>query len=273
MQGAAFPPRPKGLGIHAEYLMKLTLKLIGATACAAAVSLTVGSAASAATVLNINSTVLNTGSCTSATGCPESYYVTDQGSGTIAVSGTAMSSFGFSDSFNQPGTNTNIVTASNFGATAIGANTQYPWNFQDNILISTSGTSVQLSAISTLTNVTDLQIRLISLVNPGTGSNFDVTSATTTAAALVGGPTVTTIINGWTNFAAPPAGVDYTATLPATINPGNYIIQIRGEAATGSSYSGTATFTPVPLPATALLLFSGVAGVMGFARRRRAIPA
>jgi hypothetical protein len=180
-----------------------------------------------------------------------------------------MSSFGFSDSFNQPGTNTNIVTQSNFGATAIGTNTGYPWNFQDNILISTSGTSVQLSAISTETNVSDLQIRLISLVNPATGTNFNVTSSTTTAAALVGGPTVTTIINGWTNFAPPGSGVDYTATLPATINPGNYIVQIRGEAAAGSSYSGTATFMPVPLPAPAWLFLSGAAGVTAFARRRR----
>ncbi len=251
--------------------MKLTL--IGATACAVAVSLTAGAAASAATVLNINSTILNAGSCTAATSCPEAYSATDQGSGTIAVSGSAMSSFGFSDSFNQPGTNTNIVTGSNFGATAIGTNTQFPWNFQDNILISTSGASVQLSAIATLTNVTDLQIRLISLVNPATGTNFDVTSATSTAAALVGGPTVTTVIDSWTNFAPPGTGVDFTASLPTSVNPGNYIIQIRGEAAAGSTYSGTATFTPVPLPAAAWLLISGGLGVFGFARRRRAIPA
>jgi hypothetical protein len=74
------------------------------------------------------------------------------------------------------------------------------------------------------------------------------------------------------NFVAPPVGVDYTATMLNTIAAGNYILQIRGEAAAASTYSGTITFTPVPLPATVIMLLSGL-GLLGVvaARRRTAV--
>jgi hypothetical protein len=52
-----------------------------------------------------------------------------------------------------------------------------------------------------------------------------------------------------------------------SIAAGNYILQIRGEAAAGSTYSGTITFTPVPLPGTVIMLLSGL-GLLGAALRR-----
>jgi PEP-CTERM motif len=114
--------------------------------------------------------------------------------------------------------------------------------------------------------VSDLQVRIIALNDPTTGNPFDVTSAAS-AGALLGAGGVVTIENGWVNFAAPPAGVDFTATMLNSIAAGNYVLQIRGEAATGSTYSGTITFTPVPLPGTLIMLLSGL-GLLGAALRR-----
>jgi hypothetical protein len=211
----------------------------------------------AATVTDINSTITNAGSCTLANTCPESYAAaTYPGSITQVMNVPPAASFGFTNSFNQ-GSNTS--TGSNLGASATGSGA--PWNFQDNILFTTNGAAVQAQAIAQLTNVSDLQVRIIALKNPATGTSFDVTSAAS-ASALLGGPSVVTIENGWTTFLAPLSGVNYTATMLNTIASGNYILQVRGEAASGSSYSGTVTFTPVPLPANLTLLLSGL-GLLG----------
>lgn len=219
----------------------------------------------AATVTNINSTITNVGSCTLAQSCPEGYLVaTYPGSTTQVVNVPPAASFGFTNSFNQ---GSNVSTGSNLGASATGSGA--PWNFQDNILFSTNGAAVQAQAIAQLTSVSDLQIRVIALNNPATGNPFDVTS-TANASALLGAGGVVTIENGWVNFEAPPVGVDYTATMLNTIAAGNYILQIRGEAAPASTYSGTITFTPVPLPATVIMLLSGL-GLLGVVAARRRI--
>src|ERR1700722_5277758 len=216
----------------------------------------------AATVTNIDSTITNSGSCTLANSCPESYLVaTYPGSTTQVVNVPPAASFGFTNSFNQ---GSNVSTGSNLGASATGSGA--PWNFQDNILFTTNGAAVQAQAIAQLTSVSDLQVRIIALNNPATGNPFDETSSAN-ASALLGGSGVVTIENGWMNFVAPPAGVDYTATMLNSIAAGNYILQIRGEAAAGSTYSGTITFTPVPLPGTVIMLLSGL-GLLGAALRR-----
>lgn len=216
----------------------------------------------AATVTDINSTITNSGTCTSTTGCPENYLVNSySGSGTEVVNVPPAASFGFTDSFNQTG---NVSTGSNLGVSATG--TGAPWNFQDNILFDTNGGAVQAQASALLTNVSDLQIRIIALNNPATGTPFDVTSSAN-ASALLGGSGVVTVENGWTNFVSGP--IDYTATMLNSIAAGDYILQIRGEAAAGSSYSGTINFAPVPLPGTLVMLLSGLGllGVVGSQRR------
>jgi hypothetical protein len=232
------------------------ISIVGLVACSAA-------PAFAATVTNINSTITNSGSCTSVTGCPENYLVNSySGSGTEVVNVPPTASFGFTDSFNQTG---NVSTGSNLGVSATG--TGAPWNFQDNILFDTNGGAVQAQASAFLTNVSDLQIRIVALNNPATGTPFDVTSAAN-ASALLNGNAVVTVENGWTNFVSGP--IDYTATMLNSIAAGDYILQIRGEAAAGSSYSGTVTFAPVPLPGTLVMLLSGLGllGVAGAQRRR-----
>jgi PEP-CTERM motif len=215
----------------------------------------------AATVTNINSTITNSGSCTSVTACPEDYLVNSYGgNGTEVLNVPPAASFGFTDSFNQTG---NVSTGSNLGISATGTGT--PWNFQDNILFDTNGGAVQAQASALLTNISDLQIRIIALNNPATGTPFDVTSAAN-ASALLNGSGVVTIENGWTNFVSGP--IDYTATMLNSIAAGDYILQIRGEAAAGSSYSGTVTFAPVPLPGTLVMLLSGL-GLLGVVSAQR----
>jgi hypothetical protein len=219
-----------------------------------------------ATVTNINTTITNAGSCVLVTGCPENYGVYSYaGSTTQMINTPTSASFGFTDSFNQ---GSNQSTGSNLGASATGSGA--PWNFQDNILFDTTGAAVQAQASALITNVSGLQVRIISLTNPATGTPFDVTSAAS-ASTLLGGPGVVTVENGWTTFLAGP--IDYTATMLKAVPAGDYILQVRGEAQAGSSYSGTIAFTAVPLPGALIMLLSGLGllGAAGAKRRRSAI--
>ena len=223
---------------------------LGLAATAGAMAPAIG-----ATVTDINSTITNAGSCTLTSTCPESYIVKNYtGSITQMITVPPSASFGFTDSFNQSG---NVSTGSNLGASATGSGG--PWNFQDNILFDSTGAAVQAQASAIFSNVSDLQIRIISLTNPATGNPFDVTSASN-ASALLGGPTVVTIENGWTTFLIGGTG-DYTATMLNAVPAGDYILQVRGDATAGtaSSYSGTIDFTPVPLPNSLMMMLSGLA--------------
>jgi hypothetical protein len=237
------------------------LSVAAAMACSSAPSL-------AATILDINSTITNAGTCSYSptSPCPENYTVsTVPGSTTQSVTGSA--SFGFSDSFNQ---GTNLYTGSDLGPSATGSTP--PWNFQDNILYTSTAATVQAQVsglTANLSGVSNLQVRIISLTDPSTGNPFAVTgSAANTnanAMALLGGSSVVTIENGWTNINAGP--VNYSATMLSNIAAGSYILQIRGEAVGASSYSGTIQFTAVPLPGSLILLLSGL-GLLGVSTRR-----
>jgi hypothetical protein len=217
----------------------------------------------AATVTDINSTITNAGSCTLTTGCPESYLTANQGSAIQVVNVPPAQSFGFVDSFNQGAGSTNVQTGSNFGAAATGSGA--PWNFQDNILFTTNGAQVQAQAIAQQTNVSGLQIRIISLTGISDLQSYVTSSAN--AATLLGGKSpVVTVQDGWQNLQV--GSVDVTATMASPIPAGSYVLQVRGEAASGSTYSGNITFTPVPLPLASWLLLSGMGG-MGLLVRRR----
>lgn len=226
--------------------------------------------ASAATVTNIASTITNAPYppaliCTLVNSCVESYTVTGQGGVNQAETVPPQLSFSFGDSFNQV---SNLSTGSNLGVSATcGLPGCQAWNFQDNILFSTNGSVVQAQASSTLTNVTNLQARIVQLIP---NQNAVYTNTNANAKTLLG-PTsagLISVVDGWANFANPILGIDYTGTLPHPLAPGSYVLQIRGEAATGSSYAGTLTFTPVPLPSTIWLMLSGLLG-MGLGLRRR----
>jgi hypothetical protein len=111
--------------------------------------------------------------------------------------------------------------------------------------------------------MTDLQARIVSATDSN-GNPVPVTTNTNAAGQeLVGGAPLLTIINGWTTYTA--GEEDFTALMPADVPAGNYILQIRGEAANPSgSYGGTITFDVVPLPAALPLLLSGLMGWVGF---------
>ena len=75
-----------------------------------------------------------------------------------------------------------------------------------------------------------------------------------------------------------PAGAVYDATMSggtdtlyATLNPGTYVLEVRGvvTGSTGGSYAGTLQVAPVPLPAALPLLLSGLGLLGGLIRPRQ----
>jgi len=220
---------------------------VGLLACAGLSGLLVGQHASADTVLPLSSTVINTGTTSS-----ENYEVLATGNAPPTVSPTVTYDLG--DTFNQSGSTS---TSSDFGASATG--TGGPWNFQDNYNFSTTGATIHGTEIAFTTDLTDLQARIISQTGVSNSNGQQ----------LVGGSGVVTIINGWTTFTA--GSVDWTVLMPALVPAGNYILQIRGEAATPGSYGGTLTFDPVPTPAALPLLLSGLGAVGPLFLRRRVL--
>lgn len=87
-------------------------------------------------------------------------------------------------------------------------------------------------------------------------------------------PTLGTPVGGAIDAWTSPIGMIGTvAVLPTTVlNPGTYVLEIRGNVtgSSGGSYAGTLNVTAVPLPAAAWLLGSGLVGLAGVARKRKA---
>jgi hypothetical protein len=224
---------------------------------------------------NIASTIWNQATCTtqSVPYCSsENYAIVNEGGTNQAVTVPPTGSFGFVDSFTQ-GTNfgSNLGVSAYYGSAQTEAGA--PWNFQDNILFSTNGAAAQAQAIATMSSasgVSDLQIRIISATNPGTGNPWDVTNAAN-AATLLGPNGGVTVVpgDGWQTYNF--AGTDFTVTDSGSLT-GYYILQVRGEAANGATYSGNISFTAVPLPSAGWLMLSGLAGA-GLLVRRRSAPA
>jgi len=146
-------------------------------------------------------------------------------------------SYSLGNSFNESG---GVTTGSDFNLSGTGG----PWNFQDDFYFATTGATIQTAVISNLlSNVSDLQVRLI----PAAGNG----------PPTIGSPAGGTLVDSWQSFNLG-AGGSYNETLPTGFAAGDYILQIRGEAGASASYSGTISFTPVPLPAAVWLLISGL---------------
>jgi hypothetical protein len=158
-------------------------------------------------------------------------------------------SYSLGDSFNESGA---VTTGTNFSISGTGG----PWNFQDDFYFSTTGATIQTAVISNLfSNISDLQVRLIQAAgNP---------------APTIGTPVGATLVDSWQTFDLGLGG-SYNETLPTGFAAGAYVLQIRGEAGADSSYGGSISFAPVPLPASVWLMLSGIGGLIAIAHRRKA---
>ena len=169
---------------------------------------------------------------------------------------TSGGSYFYGDGFGGPQT---AITAAGVPANTFG--------FYDNYVFTITGSNadtitstVSLGSGGSGTQIINLDAQLFQVTgNPNlpsfTPSNTVNDTLSTTSFTLAPGVTSTTVI------------LDPTAALAA----GEYVLEIRGQAAgaAGGAYSGVLNVTPVPVPASAWLLISGLGGAGLFARKRR----
>lgn len=209
----------------------------------ATVGLSVSAAALPANVFYVGDTVTATGTGGSQTLNVITPSPSNPSNGTVSPT----ISYILGNSFNESG---GVATGSDFNLSGTGG----PWNFQDDFYFATTGATVQTAVISNLfSNVSDLQVRLIQAAGNG--------------APTIGNPAGGTLVDSWQSFNLGTGG-SYNETLPTGFAAGDYIMQIRGEAGSSASYSGTISFTPVPLPAAAWLMLSGLSVLIAFRRAR-----
>jgi hypothetical protein len=202
--------------------------------------------------------------------CPDAYQFAPS-TGTTTTNVTASpTSYTFTDTFNQTkGTS----TFSDFGAgvytsgvkcpgnpNCLGSTPFLTWNFQDNYDFTTplSGPQIQGAVLSFSVpslpgggiGVENIEARVIA---------FDSTKQ---AAGQLVSTNQVTVVDGWQSIKTAGSVNLYTATLNAQTLTANteYVLQIRGEALNSGSYNGSVTFTPVPVPASVVLLLSGLVG-------------
>jgi hypothetical protein len=133
------------------------------------------------------------------------------------------------------------------------------FGFYDDYVFTIGGASAN-SITSTISlgslSVTNLQVRLYSLAS----------NALPTLGVPAG-----TVYSAWTAVITIPGITGAYAVIDDTVlNPGTYVLEVRGNTGSaGGSYSGTLNLQPVPLPAAAWLLLSGLAGLATVRRRQR----
>ena len=129
---------------------------------------------------------------------------------------------------------------------------------------SSTGSYIFSLNLSSSTGIDDLSARLYAY---GPGVN---TTLGNTGALANGG-----LVSSWSTSVN--GGLVDSTTMPATnVATGLYVLEVVGQltsGATSGSYSGQLSVDPVPLPAALPLLLSGIGGMFGFGRRRKAATA
>lgn len=232
--------------------------------------------------LNGPSTILNSGggsNCktTSSPGCAENYtFAPNTGTSNTGVT-AGPTTYDVRDTFNQT---QSTSTLSDFGAAAYGkcpncftSNPLPTWNFQDNYDFTTpsGGTLVQGAALSFAipsfgVGLENIQARIVTFVSDAeTASN---------ATLMVGGTAPQmTVVDGWQTLTSTVSGglTLYDAALQTNPLKANteYVLQVRGDSLSAGGYTGTVTFTPVPVTDPLVLLLSGLVGFAALSRYAR----
>lgn len=150
-----------------------------------------------------------------------------------------------------------VPSSLNYGQTYSGPLTQFYDDYLFTIPASTVNTIAVSLNLQNLLGIDQLQGRLYS------GTASDITSGRVSSGLL----------QAWsTAIPISVAGTTGTAAIidPISLGAGSYILEVRGNVTglAGGSYSGVLNVAPVPIPAAAWLLGSGLAGLFALGRRR-----
>ena len=102
------------------------------------------------------------------------------------------------------------------------------------------------------------------------GTNFQLTNFQERLYPYTGtAPTIGKVATALDFWTAPVGNSGTVAVLPPTVlQQGTYVLEVRGDVtgSSGGAYVGAFQLSPVPLPAAAWLLASGLGGLLGFGR-------
>jgi hypothetical protein len=190
-----------------------------------------------------------------------SYSATSPGSsGTIVTTGS-----GVNTTLAVPGSHTFGDTLGSLSTPVYTTGSGQTFEFYDDYVFTITGANVNVLTSSinlgSLLGLDSFQVRLYSAAGNATLPVF-------------GTPATGTLLEAWSVPVNLGPSTGLIALLPEyQLNPGTYVLEVRGNVSGqfGGSYSGVMNLAPapVPLPAAAWLLLSGLGGLGALGRRRK----